>query len=84
MQRTRGRQAVTGIVVNDKLSVPREEVRRLRAILHGARSTGLAAQNREGRPNFQAWLRGKLAYLAMVDRGRGLAMLRELDELTAR
>jgi hypothetical protein len=68
-------------VVNQKLSVPRDEVRRLRAILHGAKRAGLDAQNREGRPHFEAWLRGKLAYLAMVDRERGLAMLREFDDL---
>lgn len=80
-QRAGGRQTVTGIVVNAKPSLAREEVRRLRAILHGARRTGLAAQNREGRPNFEAWLRGKLAYLAMIDRERGLAMLRELDAI---
>ena len=84
VQRKGGRQSVTGIVVNDKLSLPREEVRRLRAILHGARKTGLDAQNREARPHFEAWLRGKIAYLSMVDRPRGLAMLRQLDELTAR
>jgi retron-type reverse transcriptase len=81
VQRMAGRQTVTGIVVNRKLSVPREEVRRLRAILHGAKRAGLEAQNREGRPYFEAWLRGKLAYLAMVDRPRGLSMLRQLDDL---
>jgi retron-type reverse transcriptase len=81
VQRAAGRQSVTGIVVNDKLSVPREEVRRLRAILHRAGKTGLAAQNREGHPYFEAWLRGKLAYLAMIDRARGFEMLRQLDAL---
>ena len=81
VQRPGGRQSVTGIVVNDKLSLPRHEVRRLRAILHGARKTGLEAQNREARPHFEAWLRGKLAYLAMIDRDRGMTMLRELDGL---
>jgi RNA-directed DNA polymerase len=83
VQRQSGRQLVTGIVVNEKLSVPRDEVRRLRAILHGARKTGLAAQNREGLPHFEAWLRGKLAYLAMVDREKGIVMLRQLDEIIA-
>jgi retron-type reverse transcriptase len=81
VQRAGGRQIVTGVVVNAKPSLPREQVRRLRAILHGARKTGLAAQNREGRPHFEAWLRGHLAYLSMVDRERGAAMLRELDSL---
>jgi retron-type reverse transcriptase len=84
LQRRAGRQTVTGIVVNDRLALPRAEVRRLRALLHGARKTGLAAQNREGHPNFEAWLRGKLAYLAMVDRERGLVMLAELDMLLKR
>src|SRR5262249_16596997 len=49
-------QTVTGIVVNDKPSISREELRRLRAILHRAKTEGLEAQNREGRPNFRAWL----------------------------
>lgn len=84
VQRPMGRQEVTGIVVNQRLGLRRDEVRRLRAILHGARRSGLEAQNREKVPHFEAWLRGKLAYLAMVDRPRGLAYLRELDALTGR
>jgi hypothetical protein len=58
---------VTGIVVNDKLGIPREEVRRLRAILHAAKTIGLAAQNREGHEHFESWLRGKIAYVSMID-----------------
>ena len=84
VQRASRRQCVTGIVVNEahKLGVPREEVRLVRAILHNAKKTGLAAQNREGREHFEAWLRGKIAYIAMVDRARGAAMLAQLDSLT--
>jgi len=81
IQRRGGRQDVTGIVVNDKPGLPRSEVRRLRAILHRAKNTGLAAQNRENHPNFRAHLEGKLAYLAMVDRQKGLDMLEELRRL---
>src|SRR5262249_55976467 len=47
-------QTVTGVVVNDKPSISRDELRRLRAILHRAKKEGLEAQNREGRPNFAA------------------------------
>jgi len=79
IQRCGGRQEVTGVVVNDKLGLPRGEVRKLRAILHNAKKTGLEAQNREGHPHFRAWLQGKLAYLAMVDRDKGMAMLKELE-----
>ncbi|HLL23234.1 MAG TPA: reverse transcriptase family protein [Kofleriaceae bacterium] len=82
VQRAAARQQVTGIVVNDKLGVPREELRRLRAILHGAKTTGLAAQNREGRRDFEAYLRGKIAYVSMIDPGKGRALLASLDAVT--
>lgn len=83
IQRASKRQTVTGIIVNEpsKLGVPREEVRRVRAILHNAKKTGLAAQNRELSPTFEAWLRGKIAYITMVDRARGLALQKELEGL---
>lgn len=79
VQRAARRQEVTGVIVNDKLSLPREELRRLRAIVHGAQRTGLAAQNREGRENFEAWLRGKIAYVMMVDRAKGERLRAALD-----
>lgn len=60
-------QRVTGIVVNRRTGAPRPMVRRIRAILHRARREGLAAQNREHRPHFEAWLRGMIAYIAMVN-----------------
>lgn len=75
VQRPNSAQSVTGIVVNQHPNAPRATVRRLRAILHRARTEGLAAQNREGRPHFESWLRGMIAYVAMInpDRGRELA-----------
>ncbi len=83
IQRKSKRQTVTGIVVNEpsKLGVPREDVRLVRAILHNAKKTGLAAQNRDLSPTFEAWLRGKIAYISMVDRVRGRALSEELDRL---
>ncbi|XXY51902.1 reverse transcriptase family protein [Sorangium sp. So ce269] len=82
IQRAGGRQVVTGVVVNDKPSAPREEVRRLRAILHEAKKTGLAAQNRHGVPDFEAHLRGRIAYVQMIDRERAAPLLSALDALT--
>jgi retron-type reverse transcriptase len=81
LQRSSSRQTVTGIVVNRKLSVPREEIRRVRAILHQARTAGLAAQNRENRPNFESWLEGKIAYIAMVDHAKGVALKAEFERV---
>jgi retron-type reverse transcriptase len=81
-------QRVTGIVVNSRPAAPRKLVRQLRAILHRAKTEGLAAQNRGRAENFTAWLGGMIAYVAMVnpDQGRPLqtqfAALRNRDAKT--
>lgn len=75
-------QTVTGVVVNDKPSVCREELRRLRAILHRAKSEGLDAQNREGLPHFREWLRGKIAFVSMVRPDTGAKLKAALDALS--
>jgi retron-type reverse transcriptase len=77
-------QLVTGLVVNDRPGVRRSEVRRIRAILHRARTEGLAAQNREGRDNFEAWLQGKIAYIGMSRPEVGARLKSELRALTGR
>ncbi len=61
--RSNTRQIVTGLVVNKQLATPRTLRRRLRAILHNARTQGLEAQNRDGRRNFQAYLSGLIAFV---------------------
>ncbi len=75
-------QTVTGVVVNDKVSIDREELRRLRAILHRAKSEGLDAQNRDGRPNFREWLAGKIAFVHMVRPDTGAKLKAALDAVT--
>lgn len=60
-------QNVTGIVVNHRPGVPRDVVRRLRAILHRAKTEGLAAQNSHNHPHFEMWVRGMIAYIHMVN-----------------
>jgi retron-type reverse transcriptase len=82
VQRRNRAQEVTGLVVNERPGVCRREVRRLRAILHHARREGLDAQNREGRPNFRAWLEGKIAYVGMVRPEVGARLRAELAALT--
>ncbi len=75
-------QNVTGLIVNDKPSLSRKKIRRLRAILHRAKHEGLAAQNRENHPNFQAWLEGSIAFLAMTRPELGQQMRRQLEALS--
>jgi retron-type reverse transcriptase len=81
VQRRSAAQCVTGLVVNDRPGVPRKTVRRLRAILHRARREGLDAQNRDGRPDFRAWLEGMIAYVGMVRPEVGAKLRAELQAL---
>jgi len=67
IMRSGRRQEVTGVTVNDKLTVPRVEARELRAILHNAAKHGLESQNRHKHPAFASYLRGRVAFVTMVD-----------------
>ncbi len=82
LYRRSGRQTVTGLVVNEKVSVPRVLRRRVRAILHNAEQTGLAAQNRNNIPNFRAYLSGLIGYIAEADRAHGQKFAAQLKRVT--
>jgi RNA-directed DNA polymerase len=84
IQRRNTAQMVTGLVVNDRVSVARTEVRRIRAILHRARTEGLAAQNKQNHPNFPAWLQGMIAYIQMARPDLGGRLSNELEGLLRR
>lgn len=71
------RQAVTGIVVNEHPNIAREDFDRLKAILHNCARLGPATQNRGDRPDFRAWLLGRVSWVALVNPARG-AKLRAL------
>jgi RNA-directed DNA polymerase len=59
-------------------------VRRLRVILHRAKTEGLAAQNRGSHPHFEAWLGGMVAYVSMVNPDQGRPLQRTLAALSER
>jgi retron-type reverse transcriptase len=79
--RSSQQQRVTGIVVNDSLSIPRKERRRLRAIVHNCERHGLASQAR-GRPGFASWLLGYASYVKMVHPDEGGDLLARVLTLT--
>lgn len=62
---------VTGVVVNECPGVRRRERRRLRAILHNAKRSGLASQNRADEPHFEDKLRGQIAFVQMINVEQG-------------
>jgi RNA-directed DNA polymerase len=73
------RQSVTGVVVNERLSVPRDAFDRLKATLHNCVRSGPASQNRAAHPDFRAHLAGRIAFVASVHAERG-ARLAEVFE----
>jgi hypothetical protein len=73
-------QRITGIVVNDGLSIPREARRRFRAILANCRKHGLASQAR-GRKDFRAYLLGFASYVRMVQPALGRKLIEEVREI---
>ena len=84
------RQEVTGVVVNDRLAVAREEVRVLRAVLHQAGRDGLAAARRPEADGsfvdvglFVSQLRGRIAWVQLVDRAKGDKLRATFDAVLA-
>lgn len=78
--RTNHRQMVTGIVVNEKLALPRDERRKFRAILANCKRHGVDSQAR-GRDDFADYLRGYAAYASMVSPTLGGRWVTEVDAL---
>lgn len=80
--RTRGsRRSVCGIVVNDHPNIPRVEYDRLRALLHNAARSGPAAHNRGGVPDFEAHVRGRIAWVSAVNAARGEKLRRMFERV---
>ena len=61
------RQSVCNIVVNHHPNLPRDEFDRLKAILHQCVLQGPATQNREGRPHWRDYLRGRVAWAVQLN-----------------
>ncbi|MFV0442637.1 MAG: reverse transcriptase family protein [Planctomycetaceae bacterium] len=76
------RQTVTGVVVNEKLNVSRQEFDRLKATLFNCVKHGPSTQNHDSLKNFSAHLRGRIAHVVHVSPARGtklLALYQQID-----
>ena len=67
-------QRAAGLVLNERINIPRPDFDRLKAILHNCAKHGPASQNRTAQPDFRAHLVGRLAHVEMIapDRARKL------------
>jgi hypothetical protein len=73
------RQHLAGLVVNEKVSVPRAEFDRLKATLTNCVRHGAAAENRDGLADFRAHIQGRIAFVAMVQPERGEKLRRMFE-----
>jgi RNA-directed DNA polymerase len=60
-------QRTAGLVVNERVAIPRKTFETLKAILHNCAKHGPASQNREGCADFRAHLAGRLAQIKATD-----------------
>jgi retron-type reverse transcriptase len=78
IMRSGNRQTVTGVVVNKDLGLSRKERRRLRAMIHRLEKQ---MEQRSTDEELLAYLRGKLAYLSMLNPRQAEALRREGSDL---
>ena len=78
--RAKHQQRVTGLVVNQRVNIPRKDRRRFRAILHNCAKHGVPSQAKD-HADFPAYLAGYAAYVNMVDPTLGKAYIAEVARL---
>jgi hypothetical protein len=75
------RQVLTGIVVNERPNVRREEFDRLKAVLTNCVRHGPAGQNRAGIADFRGHLSGRVSHVASLNPARGAKLKKLLDRI---
>jgi RNA-directed DNA polymerase len=76
-----GRQAVCGVVVNQRTNMARAEYDALKATVHNAARHGPASQNRTGVPDFRAHLLGRIAWLEQLHPEHGAKLQRQFKHI---
>lgn len=73
------RQQVCGIVVNQRLNLPRDEFDRLKALLHQCVLHGPGSQNREGLVHWREHLAGRVGWAAQLNPDKAQRLQRLYD-----
>lgn len=81
VMRRHQQQHVTGLVVNDKLSIDRETLRRFRAVLHLAESKGTQGLQWNGSANLREALLGYANFISMARPALGKAYAQRVKAL---
>ena len=75
------RQLVTGVVVNQKTNIRRDEFDLLKAILTNCIKLGPSTQNRDAHEDFAAHLRGRIGFVRQLNQARGEKLLRLFEQI---
>jgi hypothetical protein len=75
------RQEVTGLVVNERVTIARDAYDRLKATLHNYAARGPHGQNLDGHANPRAHLAGAVAWVEHVQPERGAKLRRLFDRI---
>ena len=76
------RQRAAGVVVNQRINMPRDDYDRLKAILCNCVRHGPHDQNRAGVPDFRAHLAGRVAHAARLNPHRGRRLIQLFEQIT--
>ena len=81
VRRAHQRQLVTGIVVNQRPNLAREDFDALKALLHNAVRFGPESQNRERHPDFRAHLLGRIGWVQQLNPDRAARLRASFDRI---
>lgn len=76
------RQELAGLVVNRQLNITRASFDQLKAILTNCVRHGANTQNRDGRVDFRAHLRGRVSWVTSVNAHKGQRLQEIFDRIT--
>ncbi len=75
------RQQLAGIVVNERLSIARASYDQLKATLTNCVRHGPTDQNRDGHPDFRAYVRGRVGWVTSINATQGNRLRDILDRI---
>ena len=75
------RQRLAGMVVNERLNIPRNEFDRLKATLVNCIRYGPASQNRSGHDDFRSHLEGRISFVEMVHEAKGKSLRKLFSQI---
>ena len=81
VMRKGSQQKVTGIVVNDKMGIDRNELRKFRALIHQISKTGVEGKTFRQGVNLENSMRGYAEFISMVKPEQGQQFKTQLDTI---